>query len=143
MMYAATGVCVTTLVHNEAQFGKTELDGLFGICTQAVTRYVDAGHDVTTSAELVKALVANGPRRNVIRGLATKNDAWHLKALNKYLKQTKIPHVRAVREVEYKDDGLHCHTHSLVGQPRIIPWSRVTLLPGWRAYRDTAGPAVA
>ena len=76
MMLPATGIRVTRLVHNEAQFGKTELDGLFGICTQAVNRYVNAGSDVTTSAQLVKALVANSPKHNVICGLALLNEKW-------------------------------------------------------------------
>ena len=59
-------------------------DGLFGICTQRVHRYVNAGYDVTTSApQLVKALqlVANGPEHNVIRGLARLNKKWHIAAL--------------------------------------------------------------
>ena len=84
MLLPATGIRVTRLVHNEAQFGKAELDGLFGICTQAVNRYVNAGSDVTTSAQLVKALVANGPKHNVIRGLAPLNEKWHIAALKQH-----------------------------------------------------------
>ena len=61
-------------------------DGLFGICTQRVHRYVNAGYDVTTSAQLVKALqlVANGPEHNFIRGLAQRNKKWHIAALKQH-----------------------------------------------------------
>ena len=44
---------------------------------------MNAGYDVTTSAQLVKALqlVANGSEHNVIRSLARLNKKWHIAAL--------------------------------------------------------------
>ena len=47
---------------------------------------MNAGYDVTTSAQLVKALqlVANGPEHNFIRGLAQRNKKWHIAALKQH-----------------------------------------------------------
>ena len=140
LMYAATGVRVTRFVHNEAQFGKTELDGLFGICTQAVTRFIDGGHDVTTSAELVRALIAAGPRNNVIRGLDTKNEAWHLALFKDSVNSSRIPGIKAIREIEYTALGLKCFDHSYVSTGRLVPWMNIGMLPGWAELRQVRGP---
>ena len=102
---------------------------LVDICTPAVHRYVNAGYDVTTSAQLVKALqlVANGPEHNVIRGLARLNKKWHIAALQ----HDEGGETRSIREVDYSaEGGIACHTHSLVGAPRVIDWRALSVAQG-------------
>lgn len=140
LMRPATGIWVERLVHNEPQFGKTELDGIFGICTQAVSRYLDAGHDVQTSAQLIEALIKYGPRVNVIRGLAIKNSKSHLRAFSRELGKAWLPDIRKVREIEYADDIVNVWHHSSVDKPQTIAWSRVPVLRGWGPHRATTGP---
>ena len=120
-----------TVVTEEVSRGSDTFrsDGLFGICTQRVHRYVNAGYDVTTSAQLVKALqlVANGPEHNVIRGLARLNKKWHIAALQ----HDEGGETRSIREVDYSaEGGIACHTHSLVGAPRVIDWRALSVAQG-------------
>ena len=139
-MFAATGVRVTRFVHTEAQFGKAELDGLFCNCTHAVTRFIGGGHDVTTSAELARALISEGPRNNVIRGLDTNNDPGHLAMFKGSVNSSRILGIKAIREVEYTALGLKCFDHSYVSTGRLVPWVNIGMLPGWAELRQVRGP---
>ena len=92
---------------------------------------MNAGYDVTTSAQLVKALVANGPKHNVIRGLAPLNEKWHIAALKQHLGAMKVAKIRSIREVDYSAaGGIVCHTHSLAAAPRVIDWRALSEAQG-------------
>ena len=67
------GLQLEEVLHNEAQDGKTELDGLFGICSAAVKRWCAAHGDVKTPEDLVRALIEEGPTHCVIRQLRMHN----------------------------------------------------------------------
>ena len=41
------GLRATQFIHNESEYGKTVLDGHFGIITQTIHDFVNANHDVT------------------------------------------------------------------------------------------------
>ena len=72
LMATATGVEVTRVVYHEAPVGTLQADGDLALSTQAVNRYMAAGHDISTSADLVKALLAHDTHHTFLRGLAVQ-----------------------------------------------------------------------
>lgn len=145
-----TGIRVTHYIHTEPQRGKAVLDGLFGVCTQALTRYVREGRDTTTPKQLFDALVRVGHRHAVIRALTFKNSKFHVNRFK--VKGPKMPwlnpttnrmnHIdpftgcKSWRETQYKADHLLYCKHSGIDTMIKVDNQYVGKLSEWDPHAD-------
>lgn len=103
-MEAITGVRVQRLMHTEAQDGKSHLDGSFGILSQALRRYVDENHDITTAQQLAAAVTAADAANTIVRLVTLDPD--HMKVVSAVVAKSlpDFASVRAFKDISYAAD---------------------------------------
>lgn len=119
-MGAVTGVRVCRLIHTEAQDGKSHLDGSFGILSQAIRRYVDENHDITTAAQLASAVRAANAANTVVR--LVKVDPVRMTSMAEAVAKSMpdLPTMRKFKDMFYTADGIVCFQYSGVGPAYLI-----------------------
>lgn len=141
-MGAVTGVRVCRLIHTEAQDGKSHLDGSFGILSQAIRRYVDENHDITTAAQLASAVRAANAANTIVR--LVKVDPVRMTNMAEAVAKSMpdLPTMRKFRDVFYTADGIVCFQYSgiepayLIEQADVNKWWTPTTLNV--AYDETS-----
>lgn len=141
-MGAVTGVRVCRLIHTEAQDGKSHLDGSFGILSQAIRRYVDENHDITTAAQLASAVRAANAANTIVR-LVTVDPVRMTNMAEAVAKSMPdLPTMRKFKDVFYTADGIVCFQYSgiepayLIEQADVNKWWTPTTLNV--AYDETS-----
>lgn len=115
-----TGVAVSRLIHTEAQDGKSHLDGSFGLLSQAIRRYVDENHDITTAEQLADAVRAANAANTIVR--LVKLDPARMIQLGDAVGKSMpdLPTLRTFKDIWYTPAGLQLWRFSGIGPSYLI-----------------------